>query len=81
MAWLIIPGLTVTLQANGTVKAETSDVEMENPEESANVEYVSEQLDIKGSALEAFSDVFARFQLPSEESEVRALRFISSDTR
>ena len=35
-----------------------------------NVEYVSEQLDVKGSALEAFSDVFARFQLPPEEHSV-----------
>lgn len=38
--------------------------------EQENVEYVSEQLDVKGSALEAFSDVFARFQLPPEESSV-----------
>lgn len=54
---------------------------MENLEESVNIEYVSEQLDIKGPALEAFSDVFARFQLPTEESEVRVLRILSSDTR
>ncbi|KAK1236489.1 hypothetical protein PQX77_000266 [Marasmius sp. AFHP31] len=33
-----------------------------------NVEYVFEQLDVKGPGLEAFSDVFARFQLPPEES-------------
>ncbi|KAJ7224441.1 DUF382-domain-containing protein [Mycena pura] len=33
-----------------------------------NVEYVSEQLDASGSVLEAFSDVFARFQLPPEET-------------
>ena len=38
-----------------------------------NVEYVSEQLEVKGSALEAFSDVFARFQLNSESSSVRLL--------
>jgi splicing factor 3B subunit 2 len=37
-----------------------------------NVEYVSEQLDVTDSALEAFSDVFARFQLPPEESSVSA---------
>ncbi|EEB88429.1 hypothetical protein MPER_13744, partial [Moniliophthora perniciosa FA553] len=37
-------------------------------EPSNNVEYVFEQLDVKGSGLEAFSDVFARFQLPPEES-------------
>ncbi|KIK68056.1 hypothetical protein GYMLUDRAFT_155584 [Collybiopsis luxurians FD-317 M1] len=36
-----------------------------------NVEYVPEQLDVSGSALEAFSDVFARFQLPPDESSVR----------
>lgn len=36
-----------------------------------NVEYVSEQLEVKGAALEAFSDVFARFQAPPESSAVR----------
>jgi hypothetical protein len=36
-----------------------------------NVEYVSEQLDLKGAAPEAFSDVFARFQFESEDSTVR----------
>lgn len=36
-----------------------------------NVEYVSEQLEVKGAALEAFSDVFARFQPPSDSSAVR----------
>ena len=36
-----------------------------------NVEYVSEQLEVKGAALEAFSDVFARFQAPPESSTVR----------
>lgn len=36
-----------------------------------NIEYVSEQLDVKGAALEAFSDVFARFQMPAETTEVR----------
>ncbi len=35
------------------------------------VEYVSELLDIKDSALEAFSNVFARFQLPPDEAPVR----------
>ncbi|KAK7060566.1 hypothetical protein VNI00_001332 [Paramarasmius palmivorus] len=34
---------------------------------SDNVEYVFEQLDVNGPGLEAFSDVFARFQLPPEE--------------
>ena len=36
-----------------------------------NVEYVSEQLDLKGAALEAFSDVLARFQFEPEDSPVR----------
>ncbi|KAF8646940.1 hypothetical protein AX16_007032 [Volvariella volvacea WC 439] len=36
--------------------------------ENQNVEYVSEQLDISSEALQAFSDVFARFQLPPEEA-------------
>jgi splicing factor 3B subunit 2 len=40
-----------------------------------NVEYVPEQLDLKGPALEAFSDVFARFQLPPDESLVRYALF------
>jgi splicing factor 3B subunit 2 len=38
-----------------------------------NVEYVSERLDVPDAALEAFSDVFARFQLPPESSNVRPL--------
>jgi hypothetical protein len=36
-----------------------------------NVEYVSEQLDLKGAAFEAFSDVLARFQFETEDSPVR----------
>ena len=43
------------------------------PEPERNVEYVSEPLDVKGPALEAFSDVFARFQLPPDASTVRAI--------
>lgn len=35
-----------------------------------NVEYVSEQLDLKGAVPEAFFDVFARFQFESEDSTV-----------
>ncbi|KAF9505862.1 hypothetical protein BS47DRAFT_1385805 [Hydnum rufescens UP504] len=35
-------------------------------DEEASVEYVTEQLDIASSGLEAFSNVFARFQLPPE---------------
>ncbi len=40
-------------------------------EESDNVEYVSEQLELKGAALEAFSEVFSRFQSEPEETPVR----------
>ncbi|KAK7030772.1 PSP domain-containing protein [Favolaschia claudopus] len=39
-----------------------------NVDDDDNVEYVPEQLDANGSVLEAFSDVFARFQLPPDES-------------
>lgn len=42
----------------------------EEPEPERNVEYVSEQLDVMGPAVEAFSDVFARFQLPPDASTV-----------
>lgn len=37
----------------------------------SNVEYVPESLEVKDPALEAFSDVFARFQLPPDEATVR----------
>ena len=47
-------------------------MEIDDDMDLPNVEYVSEQLDIKGAALEAFSDVFARFQPPPEEITVRA---------
>lgn len=47
------------------------DVKQENDVQMQNVEYVSEQLEADGSAIEAFSDVFARFQLPPESSTVR----------
>lgn len=40
-------------------------------DEELNVEYVTEPLAIDGSGIEAFSNVFARFQLPSEEDAVR----------
>lgn len=36
-----------------------------------NVEYVVEQLDVKDPALEAFSDIFAKFQARTDFSEVR----------
>ena len=47
------------------------DVEEKKPVVNENVEYVSEQLE--GAALEAFSDVFARFQAHAESSVVRSL--------
>ncbi|KAM5538103.1 hypothetical protein V8D89_008300 [Ganoderma adspersum] len=46
------------------------DVTMED-EKPQHVEYVSEQLDVKDPALEAFSNVFARFQAPTEVTTVR----------
>ncbi|KAH8106909.1 hypothetical protein BXZ70DRAFT_915574 [Cristinia sonorae] len=55
-----------TPDANGDTTMRES--EEQEDAQSQNVEYVSEQLDVKGSALEAFSDVFARFQLPPESS-------------
>jgi hypothetical protein len=36
-----------------------------------NIEYVSEQLDLKGTAPEVFSSVFAQFRFESEDSKVR----------
>jgi splicing factor 3B subunit 2 len=36
-----------------------------------NVEYVVEQLDVKDPALEAFSDIFAKFQSPTDHAEVK----------
>ncbi|KAI0729881.1 hypothetical protein C8Q72DRAFT_883722 [Fomitopsis betulina] len=55
----------VEKQTNGDSVAEVDqDVKMEDA--PMDVEYVPEQLDVKGSALEEFSDVFARFQLPPE---------------
>ncbi|KAF7370735.1 PSP domain-containing protein [Mycena sanguinolenta] len=48
--------------------ARTETADDMNVDDDDNVEYVSEQLDANGSILEAFSDVFARFQLPPEES-------------
>ena len=37
----------------------------------SNVEYVPEQVDLNDTGLQAFSDVFARFQLPPDETPVR----------
>ncbi|KDR81359.1 hypothetical protein GALMADRAFT_113566 [Galerina marginata CBS 339.88] len=47
---------------NGSMEDDESDVK------PSIVEYVSEQLDLNDAGLEAFSEVFARFQLPPEES-------------
>lgn len=57
-------------ETNGDVKMSMKD---EEDEEMLNVEYVSEQLEVKGAALEAFSDVFARFQPPPESNVVRVI--------
>lgn len=45
-------------------------VKQEDEEGASIVEYVSEQLDLNDASLEAFADVFARFQFPPEESSV-----------
>ena len=47
------------------------DIKMEEVGLQKDVEYVPEQLDVKDPALEAFSDVFARFQPPPESNVVR----------
>jgi len=62
-------------QQDGAVNGSSNgdDMKMEEDERPANVEYVSEQLDLSDAGLEAFSDVFARFQLPPEESSVRVM--------
>ncbi|KAF5378343.1 hypothetical protein D9615_008709 [Tricholomella constricta] len=55
-------------------EASTNDTEekpaqnKEHAVQPANVVYVSEQLDVKGTPLEAFADVFARFQPPPDET-------------
>ncbi|KAF8261265.1 DUF382-domain-containing protein [Lactarius quietus] len=46
--------------------------EEDHQQESENVEYVSEQLDLKGAALEAFSEVFSRFQFDTEDTTVKS---------
>ena len=52
-------------------------MEQENEKMPSNIECVSEQLDINDASLEAFADVFARFQLPPEESSVRSTSYIA----
>ncbi|KAF8498789.1 DUF382-domain-containing protein [Russula emetica] len=58
-----------------TTQAVTPDVSAKKEDDIQQietVEYVSEQLDLKGAAPEAFSDVFARFQFESEDSTVKS---------
>ena len=52
-----------------TSTAATPEPKLEDEDVTMNVEYVSEQLE--GAALEAFSDVFARFQAHAQSSVVR----------
>ena len=70
----------VTLQqekGKGDSSARGRSDELENMEvETGQVEYVAEQLDLSEAGLEAFSDVFARFQLPPEESSVRIAYYV-----
>ena len=55
---------------------------MKEEEEQSFVEYVPERLDVDDPSMEAFSDVFARFQLPEEEeNNVSLLRVIDGVTR
>ena len=50
-------------------------------EEAPNdVEYVFEQLDIKGSGFEEFADVLARFQQPTEATSVRQFSLFCSSS-
>ena len=49
--------------------------EIRNEAES-RVEYVPESLELKDPALEAFSNVFARFQAPAETTTVRVHAYI-----
>jgi splicing factor 3B subunit 2 len=62
---------------SGTAKSEEEragnggDANMVDGDEGRQIEYVSEPLDISGPGIEAFSDVFARFQLPSEPTSKR----------
>ncbi|KAI0780481.1 DUF382-domain-containing protein [Trametes elegans] len=57
---------------------EDKDVKME-VDEPQNVEYVSEPLDVKDPALEAFSDVFARFKPSPESNLVREIIYSDDD--
>ena len=40
-------------------------------EDDSSIEYITESLNVDDPTLEAFSDVFARFQFPEDEVKVR----------
>lgn len=65
-------GEELTATVNGDVKREEV--------VTTSVEYVPEPLEVKDPALEAFSDVFARFQLPRDDSAVRSQNVFDSPT-
>lgn len=48
---------------------------------NSGIGYGSEELDIKGSGYEQFSEVFARFQLPPDSSAVRFPYFMLHQLR
>ena len=70
--FFLSPFLNFVQERDNNVASHTDEISrMEvEVEIGLNVEYVSEQLDISEAGLEAFSDVFARFQLPPEEFSV-----------
>ncbi|TFK46683.1 DUF382-domain-containing protein [Heliocybe sulcata] len=61
----------VKQEPNGDATETDSDVQMkvEEEERKPSTAYVPEPLDVKDPSLEAFSNVFARFQLPPDESD------------
>jgi len=63
-------------QEKGKGDSNTRDPSEELESMDGQVEYVAEQLDLSEAGLEAFSDVFARFQLPPEESSVRVAQYV-----
>ena len=54
---------------------EESKAENDEDTNDVPVRYVPEQLDMNDPALEAFADVFARFQLPAAETSVSDTSF------
>ncbi|CAK5267597.1 unnamed protein product [Mycena citricolor] len=59
------------LAAQNPQETPRDDGDAMNVDEEENVEYVTEQLDANGSVMDSFSDVFARFQAPPEESAAK----------